>query len=96
MTEAEITEAFKRFPEASDTTLTTAAPASSTTGQLAQISRPQKPFPTATASGQAYGGPQALQAQQALQPAGYRWSQVKSYAAVLQCVLSPALVSAHV
>lgn len=72
LTEAEITEAFKRVPEASDTTV--AAPASSTTSQLAQISRPQKPFPTAASSGQAYG--QALQPQQALPPAGYRWSQV--------------------
>ncbi len=72
LTEAEITEAFKRVPEASDTTV--AAPSSSTTSQLAQISRPQKPFPTAVASGPAYG--QAVQPQQALQPAGYRWSQV--------------------
>jgi len=76
LTEAEITEAFKRVPEASDTTVAppASAPASSTTSQLAQISRPQKPFPTAAASGQAYG--QAVQPQQALQPAGYRWSQV--------------------
>ena len=74
LTEAEITEAFKRVPEASDTTV--AAPASSTTSQLAQISRPQKPFPTAASSGQAYG--QALQPQQALPPAGYRWSQVNT------------------
>lgn len=74
LTEAEIAESFKRVPETSDTTV--AAPASSTTGQLAQISRPQKPFPTATSSGQAYGHSQALQPQQALQPAGYRWSQV--------------------
>ncbi len=72
LTEAEITEAFKHVPEASDTTV--AAPSSSTTSQLAQISRPEKPFPTAPSSGQAFG--QALQPQQALQPAGYRWSQV--------------------
>ena len=72
LTEAEITEALKRVPEASDTTV--GAPDNSTTGQLAQISRPAKAFPIATASGQPYV--QTLAPQQALQPAGYRWSQV--------------------
>lgn len=83
LTEAEITDAFKRVPEASDTTVGTPAAASSTTGQLAQVTRPQKPFPTAApASGQyqpAHGQPQALQPQQALQPASYRWSQVSGF-----------------
>lgn len=76
LTEAEIEEAFKRVPEASDTTV--GAPVS-TTNQLAEASRPQKPFPTATASEpyQPYQSQTALQqSQQALQPAGYRWSQV--------------------
>ncbi|KAL3155200.1 hypothetical protein ABBQ32_013140 [Trebouxia sp. C0010 RCD-2024] len=80
LTEAEIADAFKRVPETSDTSVGTAAATYSTTGQLAQITRPQKPFPTAApVSGQyqpAYGQSQALQPQQAVQPAGYRWSQV--------------------
>ena len=76
LTEGEITEAIKRVPEASDTTV--GLPSSSTTAsQLAQVSRPQKPFPTASASGQPFAQAQAVQAPQALQPAGYRWSQVR-------------------
>lgn len=75
LTEAEIVEAVKRVPESSDTTV--GAPSSSSTAeQLAQVSRPQKPFPTGTATGQPYAQQQSVQAQQALQPAGYRWSQI--------------------
>lgn len=89
LTEAEIADAFKRVPETSDTSVGTAAATYSTTGQLAQITRPQKPFPTAApVSGQyqpAYGQSQALQPQQAVQPAGYRWSQA-SFAGCL-CLL---------
>ena len=75
LTEGEIDDAFQRVPEASDTTV---GPPASTTGQLAEASRPQKPFPTASTPGpyQPYQAQNALQPQSALQPAGYRWSQV--------------------
>ena len=90
LTEAEIDDAFKRVPEASDTTV--GAPVS-TTSQLAEASRPQKPFPTATASGpyQPYQSQTAVQqAQQALQP-GYRWSQVLQFSrTMLQNVMDKA------
>ena len=76
LTEGEIDDAFQRVPEASDTTM---GPPAGTTSQLAEASRPQKPFPTASTPGP-YQPYQAQTAQQqpqsALQPAGYRWSQV--------------------
>ena len=97
LTEAEITDAFKRVPEASDTTVGNAVPTTSTPGQLAHITRPQKPFPTAApASGHqqpAYPQSQALQPQQSLQPAGYRWSQASPY--MTGCLLSVCYALLH-
>ena len=81
LTEAEIADAFKRVPEASDTTVGGPSAPSSTTGQLAQVTRPQKPFPT-TAPALEQPHPGYAQSQ-AMQPAGYRWSQASLLVALL-------------